>query len=236
MPLSMQMSRQFKQREQSHPLLEKFFKDAATLSLLAKMPFLECDKNDHIYTIDDPADKVYFLLDGAVKLSISGEGGRELTKTIINPGLFFGELALVENEVRRDTATALEPCVIIPFSREKFLSMVLKNPGFGTSVLMGSTDKISRMEKKLESLLFLDTKSRIIAYLIELVESRGERIGYEWVVRNIATHQDIANLTATSRQSVTTALNDLRDAGIITFDRRRLLVRNLDKLRKMVEF
>ena len=59
---------------------------------------------------------------------------------------------------------------------------------------------------------------------------RGERVGYETVVRKFLTHQEIANLTATSRQTVTTVLNDLRNKGLIKFDRRRLLIRDKDKL------
>ena len=87
------------------------------------------------------------------------------------------------------------------------------------------------MENRLESLVFKDSRSRIVEFLIELVEKRGDRVGYEYVVRKFITHQEIANLTATSRQTVTTVLNDLRTSNIITFDRRRLLVRDLDKLR-----
>ena len=67
-----------------------------------------------------------------------------------------------------------------------------------------------------------------------MVERKGERVGYEHVVRKFITHQEIANLTATSRQTVTTVLNQLRSENIITFDRRRLLVRNLDALKSEV--
>jgi CRP-like cAMP-binding protein len=51
------------------------------------------------------------------------------------------------------------------------------------------------------------------------------------MVKNQLTHQDIANLTGTSRQTVTTVLNDLRDRNIINFDRRKILIRDMDKLK-----
>lgn len=66
-----------------------------------------------------------------------------------------------------------------------------------------------------------------------MIEKKGQRIGYEWVVRNFITHQEIANLTATSRQSVTTLLNELRNDGILTFDRKRLLIRDFDRLKQL---
>jgi len=86
------------------------------------------------------------------------------------------------------------------------------------------------METRLENLVFKDSRSRIIDFLLELSDKRGERVGYETVVRKFLTHQEIANLTATSRQTVTTVLNDLRSKGLIKFDRRRLLIRDKDKL------
>jgi len=86
------------------------------------------------------------------------------------------------------------------------------------------------MEKRLESLVFKDSRSRIIEYLIDLNAKKGQRVGYEWVVRRFLTHQQIADLTATSRQTVTTVLNELRNENILTFNRKRLLIRDLSKL------
>jgi CRP-like cAMP-binding protein len=86
------------------------------------------------------------------------------------------------------------------------------------------------MERRLESLVFRDSRSRIVEFLVQLVKNNGERVGYEWVVRKPVTHQEIANLTATSRQTVTTTLNDLRYKKLLTFNRSRLLVRDLEGL------
>jgi CRP-like cAMP-binding protein len=86
------------------------------------------------------------------------------------------------------------------------------------------------MERRLESLVFRDSRSRIIEFLVTLAKTKGQRVGYEWVVRQFITHQEIANLTATSRQTVTTTLNDLRYQKLLTFNRSRLLVRDLEKL------
>jgi CRP-like cAMP-binding protein len=66
--------------------------------------------------------------------------------------------------------------------------------------------------------------------LVNLARTKGQRVGYEWLIRKPVTHQEIANLTATSRQTVTTTLNDLRFKKLLTFNRSRLLIRDLDKL------
>jgi CRP-like cAMP-binding protein len=86
------------------------------------------------------------------------------------------------------------------------------------------------MERRLESLIFRDSRSRIVEFLVNLARTKGQRVGYEWLIRKPVTHQEIANLTATSRQTVTTTLNDLRFKKLLTFNRSRLLIRDLDKL------
>ena len=65
-----------------------------------------------------------------------------------------------------------------------------------------------------------------------IAEEKGKKIGYEILVQDFHSHKIIANLTATSRQTVTTILNELRTNNLITFNRQRLLIRDLDKLRK----
>jgi CRP-like cAMP-binding protein len=94
--------------------------------------------------------------------------------------------------------------------------------------ILGS--RVLEMEQRLESLIFKDSRTRIIDFLLDLGERKGQRVGYEVLVRRFLTHQEIANLTATSRQTVTTVLNDLRNKNILTFNRRRLLIRDMEQL------
>jgi len=87
------------------------------------------------------------------------------------------------------------------------------------------------LEERLESMIFKDSRTRIIDFLIKLAEKSGDRVGYEVVVRKFMTHREIANITATSRQTVTTVLNVLKSNKVITFDRHRLLIRDIEKLK-----
>ena len=94
---------------------------------------------------------------------------------------------------------------------------------------MGS--RVLEMEKRLESLVFKDSRSRVIDFLLDLADKKGTRVGYETLIEGFFTHQEIANLTATSRQTVTTVLNELRTRNLLTFNRKRLLIRDLELLR-----
>ena len=98
--------------------------------------------------------------------------------------------------------------------------------------IMGS--RMLELEQRLESLVFKDSRSRIVEYLYDLANKKGQRVGYEMLVRKFLTHQEIANITATSRQTVNTVLNELRNKNILTFNRRRMLVRDMDKLKAQI--
>ena len=86
------------------------------------------------------------------------------------------------------------------------------------------------METKIESLVFKDARTRIVDFLRETALEKGQKVGFEMMIKNHLTHKDIASLTGTSRQTVTTVMNDLRDQNLINFDRRRILIRDMEKL------
>ncbi len=132
---------------------------------------------------------------------------------------------------RRDYAFALEDSKIqkINISNLKEIAKNDKDLAWFFIKLLG--ERNIALDERLESIVFKDSKTRIIDYLLKLIDKKGKKVGYEIVLRQFMTHQEIANLTSTSRQTVTTVLNILKNQGIITFDRYRLLVRDIEKLK-----
>ena len=90
--------------------------------------------------------------------------------------------------------------------------------------------RFKKLERRIESMVFKDARTRIIEFLKELAQEKGTKVGFETMIRNHYTHKDIASLTATSRQTVTTTLNDLKEKNLINFDRRQILIRDIDQL------
>jgi CRP/FNR family transcriptional regulator, cyclic AMP receptor protein len=192
-------------------------------------------KNDYIYLPDQHADKLYFITEGKVKIGSIGDNGKEITKALLGKGEVFGELSMVGENKRRDFAYAMEDTEICIVQANEMKDLLREHNALSLFFMKLMGSKVLEMEHRLESLVFKDSRSRIIEYLVELTEKKGQRVGYEWVVRNFLTHQEIANYTATSRQTVTTVLNELRDADQLTFNRKRLLVRDLEKLKAEVK-
>ena len=189
-------------------------------------------KGTNIYLPEDDADKLFLINEGRIKIGVYGNGGKEIIKSIIGKGEVFGELAVVGETKRRDFAFAMEDTHVCVIPLDELNGLMKENSGLQLYLMKVIGNRILSVEKRLESLVFKDSRSRIIEYLLELATTRGQRVGYEMLVRKFNTHQEIANLTATSRQTVTTILNELRTRNLITFDRKRLLIRDLELLEK----
>ncbi len=179
---------------------------------------------------DDLSDRIFFITEGRVKISTMNEEGKEITKAILGKGEVFGEMALVGEERRRDTAVALESTTACVVTLDELHELMRDRSDLNLFFMRIFSSRQLEMERRLESLVFRDSRSRIVEFLVELTRSKGQRVGFEWVIRKPITHQEIANMTATSRQTVTTTLNDLRFKKLLTFNRARLLVRDLDGL------
>ncbi len=188
-------------------------------------------KGDYVYMPDEYADRIFFLLAGKIKIGMYSGDGKEITKSILSTGDIFGELALVGQNIRRDFAIAVEDTKACVITIDEMKALMRHHTQLNIFMIQLIGNRLVKMEKRLESLVFKDSRTRIVEFLHELAKDRGQRVGYETLVRGFLTHQEIANLTATSRQTVTTVLNELRRGNIITFDRRRLLIRDLEKLK-----
>jgi CRP/FNR family transcriptional regulator, cyclic AMP receptor protein len=187
-------------------------------------------KGEPVYMPDDLSDRIFFINEGRIKISVMNDEGKEITKAILGRGEVFGEFALLGESQRHDFATALEDTSTCMVTLAELRGLMRERSELNLFFMKMFAARQLEMERRLESLVFRDSRSRIVEFLVNLVKNKGQRVGYEWVVRGFITHQEIANLTATSRQTVTTTLNDLRFKKLLTFNRSRLLVRDLDKL------
>ena len=187
-------------------------------------------KGEYVYMPDDAADKIFFLFDGRIKIGAYGDSGKEITKAILGRGEVFGELAVLGEKTRRDFAQAMEDTTVCMISANEMKTLMQDHSMLSLFLMKMMGSRMLEMENRLEALVFKDSRTRIIEFIRDLAQKKGQRVGYETLVRKFLTHQEIANLTATSRQTVTTVLNDLRNKNILTFNRRRLLIRDMKLL------
>lgn len=189
-------------------------------------------KNTFLYHPGEAADWVYFVIEGVIKTGTINEDGKEVIKNILYPGEMFGELGLSGMEERPDFASTLKSEVETLRVPVKILKeLINKNPEVGLRMIEKLGERITRSEKRLERLVFDDARSRIIAFLKEQAQKNGKKFADETLIRHGFTHQDMANITGTSRQLVTIVLNELKKENLINFDRSSILIRDVDQLK-----
>ena len=200
-------------------------------SMKDKHTFHYFKKNEYIYFEDEPSKYIYLIASGRVKIGSYKDDGTEAIKAILGAGEIFGELALAGEERRQDYAQALDDnTTVCPMSIQDMQALMANNQPLNLKIIKLIGIRIKKLERRIDSLIFKDAKTRIIEFLREMALEKGVKVGFEVMFKNYLTHKDIASLTGTSRQTVTTVLNELKEKNLINFDRRRFLIRDLDKL------
>lgn len=189
-------------------------------------------KNQYIYFPEDPSSTIYFLKKGRVKIGTYSPDGKEIIKAILQPGEIFGELGIMGEERRTDFAQAMDKDVILcAMSLNDMEEMMQLSPNLSLKVIKLIGLRFKRIERKFESLVFKDTRARMIEFIKDLAEEIGKKIGDEIFIKHDLTHQEIGNLTAIARQTVTSILNELEQKNIISMDRNTMIIRDINKLK-----
>lgn len=192
---------------------------------------LQMSKNEPVFKTGHDANYVYIIKQGRIKITTNSNENKEVLKSLIHEGELFGEGALFGVAVRADSASAMDPGVIvykIPAATAR--QLMQGNPAFSFKVTAQIAQKLRNAEKRLESLTFQNSRTRIIEFLKDTARKQGKKVGYETLLRPFLTHQDIGNLTTTSRQTVSSVLNELKGSNKIYYDRHRLLIRDMSRL------
>ena len=193
--------------------------------------FNQFKKNQFIYFPDEPSKYIYMMAEGRVKIGRYTSDGKEVVKAILSKGEVFGELALTGETKRSDFAQAMdEDTQVCPMRIQDMYDLMSDDRDLSLKIFKLIGFRIKRLENKIESLVFKDARTRIIEFIKDTAEWKGQKVGFETLVNTKLTHKDIANLTGTSRQTVTTILNELKEKNLITFNRKRILIRDLSKL------
>lgn len=145
-----------------------------------------------------------------MKISTHSADGREVIKSVLHPNAMFGERGLIGELEKQDFAQALKEEVQLYTIRvSDFQMMMRRNFDLSNQVMQLFGNQLIQTENCLESLLF-KMRTRIIEF-ISLMADQGRKVGFEMLLKHSLTHQDIANITCTSRQTVTLVLNELKN-------------------------
>jgi len=208
-------------------LLNSIYEKQGMLSTLKSVTY---EKNDFFYNADRLPRQVFFIKSGRVKIGKQVDSGKEFIKAIAGADELFGELSAMGQYDDENFAVAMEKTIVYVIAANELASLLKMYPELGFIIIRKLGTRLIETEKRLEALFFKSSRSRIIDFIKNFATYKGEQVGFETVIRKVLTHQEIASFTATSRQTVTTVLNELRKKNILAFNRRRMLIRNMEWL------
>lgn len=192
---------------------------------------LELSKGEHIYLENEDNYNIYFLEQGSVKLYHNGADGKEVIRNIIHPNNIFGEEIFSGLSVRSENAKAIDPEVrILVIHIDDLKGLLQRYWEMNQKFIELITLKLNRAQNRCEALIVDDARKRVIDFLKLNAQHKGKKIGFEMLIKHSMTQQDIANYTGTSRQTVTSILNDLRKSNKIYFKRNSILIRDINNL------
>ena len=186
------------------------------------------DRGKTIFFPGDPAERVYVLIRGAVKLSRVYEAGEEITVALLRENSVFGVLSLITGHKsdRFYHAVAFTPVEILSVPIEQVEKALKQDPDLSMMMLQGLSSRILQTEMMIETLAHRDMGSRLVSFLLILCRDFGVP-GQDGIRIDLKlSHQAIAEAIGSTRVTVTRLLGDLRQKNMISIHKKKITVHN----------
>jgi CRP-like cAMP-binding protein len=180
-------------------------------------------KDAVVFFENEEGDSFFMIVHGRIKVTILGDDGREVILSMLGPGDFFGEMALLDNEPRSASAIAAEESELLSLSRADFQGVATKRSITGALIKV-LTARLRRANHQISTLALLDVYGRVARVILDMAREEGRRLKDGRIAFRRATHQEIANRIGTTRETVTRMLKDLERQGLIQVDSKEIVV------------
>jgi CRP/FNR family transcriptional regulator, polysaccharide utilization system transcription regulator len=188
-------------------------------------------KKDVIFTEGDTPNGLYLLKSGKAKTFKSHELGKDLITKMLQPGDFFGYIALLEDTMQQESAEALEDCEIVIFPKEDFFKLIFQSPAATKQFVKMLTGKISEEQERLLSLAYSSVRKRAADALLVLQKRYHD--GSDKPFSMAISREDLANMVGTATESLIRTLSDFREEGLVEISGSTITLLNAEKLRRM---
>lgn len=187
-----------------------------------------------VFQEGDKGEALYVLASGLVKLSKVDLGGHEKTLALLQTPEFFGEMALIGSETRSATAVTLSQVEAYLLFGDDFRKMIESFPSVALNLTATLADRLRGMDDEAQILSYKDAQGRVAYVLLRLHEdgvTQSDADGSDIVS---LTHQELASLAGTSRETVTRALKALEGHGVIRTRPREIILSDPEGLAEIL--
>ncbi len=198
--------------------------------------FIEAKKGEYIYFEAFNHNKLYFIKEGYIRIGYIDEAGNEIIKEIIQQGELFGQFTLEKNNLNGEFAQAYKADVsLCAFNIADFEKLLSRKPEIALKYTKQVGNKLRNFQNRLVNLLNKDVKTRLLNFFWQLLQLNITDTTSEGLcIPNYLTHEDIAHLIGSSRQTVTTMINELAAEQTITYNRQQICFPDVKKIQNLV--
>jgi len=204
--------------------MQKIIKSARTL---------DYERDTYLYRLGEQLKSCYCVAEGSVQVKLRSVAGQEFTLTELTPGSWFGEAALTGEPIKMFEAMAHRGTRLVELPANVLIESANQFPQLYRNLFKEQVAMTSNLSELLSGTVFHGLEARVAGRLVWLQKHYGRNLGDELLIDKKFTQQDIADLALGSRQRVNKIINNFVSAGILRMEQRRILIRDLKRLREI---
>ncbi len=181
-------------------------------------------RNQVVFLEEETGKYMYIVLAGKVKVTKATTGGKENLLAIHQTGDFFGEMALLDGKTAPATVSAMEDCRIVSIAAQDFHNILMRNEKVVQQIIQVLCTRLRQSWGQLQKLTYGSAEARIGAGLMQLARRHGVQDSRGIIINLRITHQELAEMVGTARETVTRTLADLKNHGVIQLEHRRIVI------------
>jgi CRP/FNR family cyclic AMP-dependent transcriptional regulator len=194
------------------------------LEISGRIVFKNFRKNEIILREEQTNEFMYIILDGAAKVVQTTDAGKEIIVTVHQSGEFFGELSLIDGKTAPAAVRAMKDSFLAIISKHEFFSLLHAQQKVLDNLLHILCARIRESMKKITILNFNNAAQRIKMLFLLLAESHGEKTPDGTLLKIKLIHQDIADMTGLTRETVTRILDKWQRGGEILIGKNKFIL------------
>jgi len=205
----------------------------ALARLAERIQLREVRRREVVYLPGDPGNSMFIVNGGRIKISKVTRDGKALTLNYCGPSEVFGETCLIEGGPREEMAEAMENSMITELERGDVEKLLQNHAHFGFQLTRILAGRRRELENKLETLVFRDVTSKLAELLLNLAEEYGVEDSRGTMVALKITHQELANLIGSTRETVSLTLSQFKRKKLICTEGRKVIISDAESLRAL---
>lgn len=193
------------------------------------------EKGDYLTFAGDPAEYLYIIAEGRVKLLRHTATGKDVMLDLLVPGEYFGTLSFESQSNYQDTAQAVTSICALTISREDFRSILTRYPTVGIKVLDTVAARLEQAHATIQQLSAQSAEKRIATTLLRLAEKLGEEHDVGLLIQTPLTRDELAEMTATTPETASRVISQFQKEGWISTGRQWVAITDLDALNEIAQ-